>query len=474
MSVRTHKIYWLAGLIILGCIGSGFAYFVQELWTHNEFKTAKYDTVLKEEFISPDNWLPGEEINKDIWVTNNGTVSAFSKIILHQEWIREENVMDFEGSIVLPAEGEKFPLVFDTDLGKEYAAQIIWGDQTVLLASGKSEEIDLGLPVVECVSDAEGKWLLLNEKPDNEGNYTLYYIGLIGQGEVTPLVVDAVTMNPEIKPAIIQKNQYFDEKEEKWITQTERNSTYDYECSKYTMLVTATTVQATEDAVKEVFGTELDKKEVIDHLCTYVSSQTSFEPKKLYFQKKNDVMTWNPVRGSDGNWFMSFTNMIPGEEYEDCLQIENGSEKTYGLYMQVVSKQQDMQRDHLLELISMNVLLDSKMIYEGNASGKEYEDGSLQDVVYLGTYKPGEKSEISVHLKLDENVKIDDSDILTQNDWKFMVMEIGTTEKSPQVIQPPKTGDLSKYPLYIIVAVISLVVLVLNIVSKKRFFKGIC
>lgn len=470
MSVRTHKIYWLAGLIILGCIGSGFAYFVQELWTHNEFQTAQYDTVLKEEFISPDNWLPGEEINKDVWITNNGTVSAFSKIVLHQEWIREENVMDLEGNVIVPAEGEKFPLTFDADLGKEYAAQIIWGDQTVLLASGKSDAIDLGLPVVERVSDAEGKWLLLNEEPDNEGNYTLYYIGLIDQGENTPLVVDAVTMNPKIKPAIIQKNQYFDEKEQVWITQTERNSTYDYECSKYTMLVTAATVQATKDAVKEVFGTESDKKEVINYLCTHVLSQTSFESKKLYFQKENGRMTWNPVQGSDGNWFMNFVNMVPGEAYEDCLQIENGSEKTYKLYMQVVSKQQNMQRDHLLELISMNVLQDSKMIYEGNASGKEYEDGSIQDVVYLGTYKAGEKSEISVHLKLDENVKIDDSDILTQNDWKFMVMEVDTTEKSLQVIQPPKTGDLSKYPLYIIVAVISLVVLVLNIVSKKRFF----
>lgn len=465
MTIRRHKIYWLTGLIALWCIGSVFAYWTQELWTHNEFQTARYDTELKEKFVSPDNWLPGEEIEKDIWVTNQGSVSVFSKIVLHQEWIREENVTDFDGTIIAPAEGEAFPLVFDTEQGKEYAAQIIWGNQTVLLESGKCDEIDLGIPVVEQIHDAEGKWLLINEQPDSDGNYTLYYIGLIGKNQNTPVVVDAVTMNPQIKPAVLLKNHYFDKETKKWITQSERNTTYDYECSKYTMLVTATTVQATEDAVKEIFGTESDSKEVVDYLAAHTTetswSVNASESKKLYFEEQNGRIAWNPKRGDDGNCLMSFTNLIPGCHYADQLQIENGSKKTYKLYAQVIPKRQETEKEELLERISMKVTLDSELLYEGSASGQDYENGNLQNVIYLGIYEPGKQSMLNIELEVDKNLGIECCDILTENDWKFMVTELEKTEEAVKEIQPPKTGDYSGWIVYAAAVVISLLGLIL-------------
>lgn len=269
MKREKHKKYWIVGLLVICYIGSVFAYWTQELIVHNEFETAKYETHLKEQFVSPNNWLPGQEINKDVWVTNKGTVPAFAKIVLQQEWVRSETVTDIDGSIISPEAGENFPLVFDSSNGKEYAAEIVWGNHVKLLASGRNSEIDLGIPVVKSIADAAGDWLMVDDQPDEMGNYTLYYIGVINQDAETPLVVDAVMMNPQIQPAVIGKNMYFDKATNTWIMRSERNSTYDYECAKYTLSVNATTVQATKDAVKEIFGTEKDQKDVVAYLAAH-------------------------------------------------------------------------------------------------------------------------------------------------------------------------------------------------------------
>lgn len=158
---------------------------------------------------------------------------------------------------------------------------------------------------------------------------------------------------------------------------------------------------------------------------------------------------------------MSFTNMVPGGKYDDQLNIENGSKKTYSLYMQVLPIEQDQKRDELLELISMKVKLGNDVIYEGTASGKEYNNGNLRNVIFLGTYKPGGTGQISVDLELNKDTGTEYCDLLTKIDWKFMVTEIqnpenpknpekpGIGKNPPQTIQPPKTGDPSKISFYI-------------------------
>lgn len=254
---------------MLCCIGAVFAYWTQELQVHNEFKTARYDTNIEEKFSPPDDWKPGQEINKDVWITNDGTVPVFTKVVINQEWIRKEDIKDLDGTIIPPAAGEKFPLSFQSKGKNEYAAQISWGDKVVLLASGKKSDIDLGLKTVERISEAEGKWLLVSDLPDQNGDYFLYYIGTVAQSGKTPLLVDAVTMNSLIQPAVVRKDTVYDKTTKEWTTTSEKNSTYDYECAKYTMTVTATTVQATSDAVKEVFGTASDNTEIVNYLASH-------------------------------------------------------------------------------------------------------------------------------------------------------------------------------------------------------------
>lgn len=445
----------------------------------NKFQTARYDTRLEEEFVSPDNWLPGEKINKDVWVENKSSIPIFVKMIIRQEWIRLQNVLDLDGNVIAPAAGEKIPLVFETEGLKEYAAQISWGEQVVLLASGKSSEVHLGLPLVDKVEDAVGKWLLISEEPDQNDNYILYYIGMIDAKGKSPLTVDSVTMNANIRPAILEKVTTYDKETEKWITTALTNGTYDYENAEYAMFVTVETVQATADAVKTVFAAEEDNEKIVTYLASYAMKNADteiVETKKLYFEEVNGTMTWNPVKGSEGNWFMNFTNMVPGGKYEDYLQIENGSQKTYKLYMQTIPIEQDEKKDELLERIRMHVWIDGKEVYSGTASGKEYDNGTLQNAIYLGTYEKGSQSQVKVQLELDENLEIEYSDKLTRSDWKFMVTEVkkstsagSISVNSPQqILQPPKTGDTSNREWYQILLVISILGILITGVYRKR------
>lgn len=207
-------------------------------------------------------------------------------------------------------------------------------------------------------------------------------------------------------------------------------------------------------------------------LAVYMLPVYAKDGKKLYFEQQNGKMVWNNVRGDDGNWFMSFTNMVPGGQYTDQLKIENGSKKTYALYMQVIPIKQDKKKDELLELISMKISLGTKTLYKGTASGKNYNNGNLQHVIFLGNYKPGEEDQINVELELDKNVGLEYCDLLTKNDWKFMVTEITKPGKT-QVIHPPKTGDETSIGDYIVIIVgISIVIVCISVRKRRRRMKN--
>lgn len=257
---------FLCAFLCLFLVGGVFAYWTQELQAHNEFMTARYDTKIVENFVPPADWLPGQEINKDVSVQNEGTIPVFTKVSIHQEWIRTENVYDEEGNAIAPLKGEKIPLRFETEKGLSFAAVVKWGKDVVLLSTGKSKDMDLELPVVNQVKEAQGKWLLLTEEPDEKGNLYFYYIGNIRPDTETPRLVDAVTMHPDIEPEIKGEKTWYDSMNRK-MTEEIRNSTYGYENARYTMTVNAETVQATANAIKAVFGTDKSAKDIIEYLA---------------------------------------------------------------------------------------------------------------------------------------------------------------------------------------------------------------
>lgn len=194
------------------------------------------------------------------------------------------------------------------------------------------------------------------------------------------------------------------------------------------------------------------------------------EEKKLYFEKQDGEMVWNTDKGTGENWFMSFTNMVPGESYQDKLLIENGSSKTYDLYFQIIPLEQEQLKNELLEKIEMTITQDGKQIYKGNATG---QPGTidLQNILPLGTYTPDRESEVVVDLTLDGTLGLEYCELLTQIDWKFMVQE----KKGAPVIEvkPPKTGDVNHVRTWILlmISAITVVGLMEGFVRKKKKYQ---
>ena len=444
-----RKLLGLAALASLMLIGGTWAAWTQEIQTGNEFMPGKYNTSLDEAFDAPSDWQPGKEQEKKVWISNKGTVPVMAKAVITQQWIRRENVyatsVDAQGNIVeepvAPLAGEAFPLTFETGAGMEYAAIPNFNrDTVVLLASGKTDNasLSLGLTAVSTVAEAKGKWLLMNEEPDKDNGYTLYYVGIIEPGSESPAFLNSVTLNDELARTITGKTTYHvkqDDGSVKKVTVDKVNSEYGYDSAKYTMEIKGTTVQATKAAVAEVFGQDGDTLAFLADKVADSGIFTSSTVKTLKFESSGGKLVYTPYRtdsgAEEGNWFMSFTDMVPGGIYKDKLNIENASGKDYDLYMQVIPRTQDEVKNEILDLITMKVTYNGTLLYDGKATGASLvsEEG-IQRVVPLGRYTSRKTGTIEVELQLDPTLKVGDgrteaiAGVLSKIDWKFMATEV--------------------------------------------------
>lgn len=459
----------LAAIAAAATIGGTWAAWTQTLLAKNEFMTAKYSTFLEERFEKPDAWLPGEEEEKAVWVKNESTIPIIAQITMNQDWFRREDVTAWvEASpgeaepgkapikeVVVGEKGETLPLTFDGENGKEFAAVLNFNadqepskSQVVVLKDSRSSKLglQLGIPAVETLEEAEGKWLLVSEDPQEQGNYTFYYMGIVQPGESTPYLLTSVTMNPQLETTVTGSYTYFEENpvspgEYRQITVDTVNSKYGYDSSHYNLNISMKTVQATKDAVESLYPTDTITK----YIAGYIAGSGVYESETentLAFDKVNGKMVYYPINqisadGKEGgNWFMSFTNMVPGGTYIDRLNIENRSKKKYELYMQIKPRVQEELKDELLKKISMEIYYGSgeneKLLYKGDATGYHYTDANgtdMQNLVDLGYFYVGRKEQIRVVLKLDPDIGLNDdgtykyADLLTKIDWEFYVTE---------------------------------------------------
>jgi len=73
----------LAALIVAG---SSFAWFASKDEVTNRLTaSSNYGVAIAEDFTPPENWIPGQEINKDVGVVNTGNVDAFTRVWLEGE-----------------------------------------------------------------------------------------------------------------------------------------------------------------------------------------------------------------------------------------------------------------------------------------------------------------------------------------------------------------------------------------------------
>ena len=78
-------------ILTIGLVGLTIAYFANSTSVDNVFTTQPYGTTVTEEFTSPSNWLPGEEVDKTIVATNTGNVDEAVRISLSENWKTANN-----------------------------------------------------------------------------------------------------------------------------------------------------------------------------------------------------------------------------------------------------------------------------------------------------------------------------------------------------------------------------------------------
>ena len=83
-SKRTIMILIL--VLTIGIVGLTIAYFSNSTTVNNIFTTQPYGTTVTENFTSPSNWLPGQEVDKTVVATNTGNVDEAVRISLSENW----------------------------------------------------------------------------------------------------------------------------------------------------------------------------------------------------------------------------------------------------------------------------------------------------------------------------------------------------------------------------------------------------
>ena len=83
---NSKSIIALLIIAIVGVVGLTIAFFSNSSTITNEFSTNPYGTTVTEEFISPNNWLPGTTTDKTLVVTNTGSVDEAVRVSYEESW----------------------------------------------------------------------------------------------------------------------------------------------------------------------------------------------------------------------------------------------------------------------------------------------------------------------------------------------------------------------------------------------------
>ena len=85
MKNKKMPIIALALIAIVGIVGGTIAYFTNSETFENLFGTEKFSTTIKENFESPDNWVPGATATKTVEVKNEGNVEVVVRAKIDEE-----------------------------------------------------------------------------------------------------------------------------------------------------------------------------------------------------------------------------------------------------------------------------------------------------------------------------------------------------------------------------------------------------
>lgn len=203
-------------LAVIGIVGGTLAYFTSQAQFTNVFRTKPYSTELTEEFDAPENWLPGEETSKKVYVTNKGDVPVAVRISYTEEWIGAD------------------------------------GTTKVNLEQTKEDGTKIRAAIINFTNTDD--WV---EHTESDGNTYYYYNKAVTKDEQTSLFIDKVTFNKDIDIKYNCENTTTTNAEGKTITSQTCKSTDDtYAGATYTLTIKIETVQF--DAFKPYWNTNID------------------------------------------------------------------------------------------------------------------------------------------------------------------------------------------------------------------------
>lgn len=270
--MKKKHIAALAGIAAVFAVGGSLAYFNQDLEAVNVRKSGDFDTEIVEEFRPEDgkDWKPGTTVNKDFAVKNSGDVPMVVRVSFQETWEKDD------GAYVTIDTTEKEEGHGEADNKFES----VWQEEPT---DGLTDKDD---SVVEKTLNLGKEWVY------SDGYY--YYTKTLPAGATTEYLLDDVTLSKDAdlgKITVVKKYSTNPDKtvpEEDWIpfpTDESGNPISEAELSRqlkeegktlyhmrsdivtdenltgysdaaYNLTIKAHTVQATENAVKSVFGEE--------------------------------------------------------------------------------------------------------------------------------------------------------------------------------------------------------------------------
>lgn len=287
----------LTALVGVGAVSMTYAYWNQTASIDNPFNTGAYSTTVIEDFSPTDgeDWEPGANITKEVTVENEGDYAVIVRAKLDENWYRDDENGD--------------PVAFKTVEGEED------GDVYVVEQISKTDGLtgdDTGVDksVVEKVINNTTQWI-------DGGDGWYYYYQTLAAGDTSSTWLESVTLDADADMGEYYTTYYVSGEEvdgEKTWYEIDVADTYEvpayfsvdtdgkavastsdtdtvvvyskvthnlgenagYAGADYVLTVTIESVQATEDAVAEVFGTV---PEGVDADWTYVgdSADTTTE-----------------------------------------------------------------------------------------------------------------------------------------------------------------------------------------------------
>lgn len=166
------------GIAAVIAAGSTFAWFTSSDEVTNRLTaSADYGVSITETFTPPEEWLPGQEINKDVAAVNTGNLSALVKL-------------EFEGALTLKAEGDGVAVSGFASADKDTLDKLTAADVTSLQAGGylavAPEGVDTGIVGTDfdaTEDDVPGLYLFRREIKVDDETTTYDYSGYYYDGD---------------------------------------------------------------------------------------------------------------------------------------------------------------------------------------------------------------------------------------------------------------------------------------------------